>query len=108
MKLFDEMEKCFPEMEKHYKKAFYAEDWLLFWGLSSNREDFFYWTLNRFCREENSMTALFREVGVYDSAVMTNELIRWFLYDLCSKDPVIRADISLVRRSAYQSLRQVP
>lgn len=107
MKLFDEMEKCFPEMEKHFMERFYEQEWLTFWGLRMNQDEFFAWTFERYFLEENELMHLFRQSGVTIRADMAHELITWFLYDLCARDEIIRADIAPVLQSRRQSRRLV-
>lgn len=107
MRLFDEMEKCFPEMEKHFTQEFYAQDRLSYWGQQQVRDAFWRWTQQHFLSEENELVRLFRHSGVHRSEAMTSELINWFLYDLCAKDDAIRADIAPVQEIRYRSSRRV-
>lgn len=107
MRLFDEMEKCFPEMEKHFRERFNEQDWLTFWGLRMNQDEFFAWTFRSYFLEESELMELFCQAGVNNRADMAHELITWFLYDLCSKDEIIHADTAPVLQSKHRSRRQV-
>ena len=103
MKLFEEMEKCFPEMEKHFRSVYVPDALLGFWMQAYNRDEFFFWTRTHFLVGENTLVDLFRQTGIRSRETMTAELVRWFLYDLCSKDEIIRADIAPVLESMYRS-----
>jgi len=103
MKLFDEMEKCFPEMEKHLMECYEPNEEIFFWLRQENRYDFQLWTIIRFLANENELTTLFRQAGVDTADQMACELIRWFLYDRQTKRTLSREDTLAVQESEYQS-----
>ena len=97
MRLFDEMEKCFPEMEKHYQKLMPPDD--IYWTKAIDdgiRFEMYRWIETNYLeKEETILFQFFCMAGVSRKRRMAMIMYEWMLYDISTrKRHLNRADIS--------------
>ena len=88
MKLFDEMEKCFPEIEKHWDELFQEipEDAFILPGMV---KDICFilevWMMDEYLGEEGELRALFEQAGFREPKQMARVMLEWMHYVRCSE-----------------------
>ena len=97
MKLFDEMEKCFPETEKQWDQMIEAlGDMYLTPSVLMMVETLLVeWVMKRYLRPAGELNVLFVQAGIEEEAQMAELIVKWMHYARHSvgKPYVSRTDI---------------
>ena len=78
MRLFQEIEKCFPEMRKHRIEWLKRNPTL---GDSQAKSDMILWIEATYLQENSSIYQLFWKAGVKTRRTMANHMLIWHMYD---------------------------
>lgn len=79
MKLFDEMEKCFPETEKHWNEMIEAlgDLYLTPHVLRAAESILGEWVMERYLHPDGKLHALFVQAGIENEMNMATLIVRW-------------------------------
>ena len=84
MILFEEIEKCFPVLEKHYEEEMY-ERWEIRGEYSASRDtrEFLRCLLmDEYLFKGSELYSLFRRAGVAEPYYMAEHILQWFYFYL--------------------------
>lgn len=82
MKLFDEMEKCFPEIEKQWDEYFeiLADYYFTPSVIDGVKWELCQWISERFLNPEGELYSLFQQAGIDQPKSMGMLMIEWMHY----------------------------
>ena len=82
MKLFDEMEKCFPEIEKQWDKIFFllGDDFLIPSTIQGAETVLCNWIIEHYLEPESELYCLFVQAGFQNPRHMGKLMIDWMHY----------------------------
>ena len=111
MKLFDEMEKCFPETEKQWDEIIEAQDgWLLTPMLVQAAETVLCdWVIEHYLLQDSKLHALFVQAGITSERQMAALIVEWMhrARRFEGRPYISRKDTSLALQLGHQSARLV-
>jgi len=86
MKLFDEIEKCFPEMEKQWEYMLdETSDLLMSAELHRNIKSVMnMWTVEHCLQKDGELYQLFCQAGVENRMCMADKMLEWLFYERSS------------------------
>ena len=106
MKLFDEMEKCFPETEKHWDEMMEAlEDLYLTSDLVQAAQTILCdWIIEQYLHPDGELYALFVQAGVERDRQMAALIVEWMHRARCfeGRPYINRTNSSLALQLGYQ------
>jgi len=97
MRLFQALEKCFPEIRKH-KDALYHAHPKEYWTeerLMDLKEELTGWIMKEYLYEESIIYQLFRKASDYQTKYsMASQILIWHIYDWNIENAFSRTDTS--------------